>query len=366
MSGQHYEQTDAQKILANGCKMNNNATILSASASASANSLTALPQQRIFSPMMHPALQNSNQMQQNHNRHLMSLPSGTVVPTYALPQQQQPTQGAYAMTIQPSLISTQLAQNGIQVPPNVNVNMNMKMAFTQQISRRTEHQPSRQSIASSIHVSAGMYVAPRPAKASPSSVLISSIRKQNQVNKLAAVPTRKLASRSIISLNLDPTVSQSGSESVSASNPLLPNQQTQLHSTTLNNAQIQRQQLPNQIVAKSPTSLPTSNQIDSRKSSSYSSACDATILAQQELLKDVSSSSQNHSDDKSSMISYPIVGVSPISLLSVKKRSCPEPDSSEQSKHKYLKVMGGKPSPLISSPSIVSTSPLGELLYQFV
>ncbi len=325
--------------------------------------------------------------------------------------------GAIQVTLNPSAsLQTSLNHDGNLNFGASSILMNAPSSAAEQIQNQPTPPPPM--AASSIHVTTGSYIAPRPqnrakkptvpssvqssksskvsssaassssARPIPSSTGVSvpasseaapaastsSSKKESPV-KLAAVPTRRLASRSIISLNLNPQLRADSLASTSTSAPSQsptiqpgnspasciqskPDADVQMkepffsNSPQNNHLQSQTSQIHVKTESQEPivaSSLrPTSEQIDNRKSSSYSSACNATILAQQEL----STSNQNHSNN-SAMAPLSETNSTGSGSPSSLKRASPDPEK-DQSKHKYVKVVGGKTPSVSTSPSAVS------------
>ena len=306
-----------------GFNMNNMTT--------AATNASLMQQQGLLNTMLHPSLQQNTENQ--------SISYQTFVTNYALQQQQQQQQPQTPQDLfsvgmsNRQHLNIRPRSNSIQMPTN-SIPISNETMMSQQQSVGT----------SSINVSTASYEAPRQQNRAkhPSSprMLVNNSMENHSAVKLAAVPTRKLASRSIISLNLNPNLEKPSPSSVSSVNTL--NSQSQRNQAILELQQNSQQSVSgvSSTLGSSTSSFQTLGNVNNRTSSSYSLACNATILAQQELSKDSEmSASQNHSGN---------VIQSSVTSTSILKRASPEPDHKDQPKHKYLKVIGGKPS--ISSP----------------
>jgi hypothetical protein len=248
--------------------------------------------------------------------------------------------------------------------------------------------------ASSINVSTACYPAPRPhGHAKKEGVqLDSSTSSQTSTSavKLAAVP-RKLASRSIISLNPSYIAVAATNTTPSLSSPALHHtriggigMQSQSQSQSGSERAFHEQErllLSKNKTATTPTSSklitisPTTEQVHQRKQSSYSSACDATILAQaqQERLRlecrtmsltDVVEQTQpvQAQVQENSVVVALTGGV--VAGNESHKRTSPDPERKEHSKHhKYVKVVGGKPAANMNkTPASISNQTLQQYL----
>jgi hypothetical protein len=343
--------------------------------------------QQMFDPMMisghRSSPLNSNVNNTNTNTNTNSIQSQGIQQTqkvnvnppslaqFALQQQQQrqeQVQWQQSTQTMNSFDNQTQNQHHVNIQPRPNPNQQLQLLpkpekDLQQLQPQLP-QPSPMA-ASSIHVTTASYVAPKPqnrgkktARTSPittqnTSVTAiapssSSVRKPSSPVKLAAVPTQKLASKSIISLNLH--------SECSISTPKMDPPPQTLRSTGSIDAQSANQSQQSTPAASSSTHPPTSDQVDNRQTSSYSSACNATILAQQELLKDAtksSSSSTNISSDEnkrqdnagnssSNDGSGSVVStMSASAVASTLKRASPTHDG-DSAQYKYVKVVGGK------------------------
>lgn len=155
-----------------------------------------------------------------------------------------------------------------------------------------------------------------PAMQNISSVIANS-RSQNQ-SRLAEVPTQRLAQKSMISLPVSTL-----DEAKSTSNKMSVEANANAGSTDRQSGQVIHTNTTN--VNHDQNNVPSANQFQCRKRASYSAACDATLKAQEEAMK-----------------LYGNTGRSTCNTPT--KRASPEPASSEVG-HKYVKVVGGKPSP---------------------
>ena len=299
-----------------------------------ATNASLMQQQGLLNTMLHPSLQQNTENQ--------SISYQTFVTNYALQQQQQ-QQNQQPQTSQDLFSVGMSNRQHLNIRPRSN---SIQMSTNSiPISNETMMSQQQSIETSSINVSTASYEAPRPQNrarhpSSPRMLAHSSMENHSAV-KLAAVPTRKLASRSIISLNLNPNLEKQSPSSVSSINTL--NSQSQRNQAILELQQNSQQNVGgvSSTLGSSTSSFQALGNVNNRTSSSYSLACNATILAQQELSKDSEmSASQNHSEK---------VIQSSVTSTSILKRASPEPDHKDQPKHKYLKVIGGKPS--ISSPS---------------
>lgn len=145
---------------------------------------------------------------------------------------------------------------------------------------------------------------------------VANSRSQNQ-SRLAEVPTQRLAQKSMISLpvsTLDEPKSISKNNSTEGNGNAVSSERQSGHiiKTNMNNDE---------------NNEPTANQFQCRKRASYSAACDATLKAQEEAMK-----------------LYGNTGRSACNTPA--KRASPEPaNGGNDTGHKYVKVVGGKPSP---------------------
>ena len=147
--------------------------------------------------------------------------------------------------------------------------------------------------------------------------VIANSRSQNQ-SRLAEVPTQRLAQKSMISLPVSTL-----DEPKSTSNKMSFEANGNAGSTDRQRGQIIHTNLTN--VNHDQNNVPSANQFQCRKRASYSAACDATLKAQEEAMK-----------------LYGNTGRSTCNTPT--KRRSPEPASGDAG-HKYVKVVGGKPSP---------------------
>ncbi len=200
--------------------------------------------------------------------------------------------------------------------------------------------------ASLINVTTAAYADPKPSTSKQNIKVrpASAAKKTSPAVRLAVVPTQ-LASKSIVSLNPSVLSQQ-------------PNVRNNLHVNNTVSVQSSQQVLsiqPKPVQQKETGSLPTSEQVEQRRQSSYSSACDATIRAQCALTNDGSSNKPlndntwtTKSDEAISTPGNNAVATTPASInrdSSPAKRSSPTSDSEDsRSRHKYVKVFGGKPS----------------------
>ena len=391
---QNHQQEAMQMLSSRTLNSNDSGNAITSPPAPSASQ----PQQDMMNAMVHPALQQiqcqgqqQQQQQQlqymqqssNHTRvlpniaaridNLKSLPGGTVVKNFPLQQQSAPTpdmtkpQGL--QNIKPfSYFLTNSSNQAVGNSMN-----NNSFASMSQSSLNPSAIPLQEGIpASSINVTTASYSAPLPqgrSKDTNSKECLSktsSAWKQNQV-KLATVPTRKLASRSIISF--DQNFGKQSNESATSSSAVKST--THAASNVSGRLQIQPQktnaQQQDSALFSFQNKAPTSQQMEQRKNSSYSSACDATILAQQKLSRDGSSSisqDQNQFRDgcdsatpshDAENLSGAVVGVpAAIGITLPSKRESPCADENEEHKHKYVKVVGGKVAEPLPSPSKVS------------
>eukprot|EP00553_Chaetoceros_curvisetus_P009953 CAMPEP_0204617120 /NCGR_PEP_ID=MMETSP0717-20131115/4171_1 /ASSEMBLY_ACC=CAM_ASM_000666 /TAXON_ID=230516 /ORGANISM="Chaetoceros curvisetus" /LENGTH=445 /DNA_ID=CAMNT_0051630541 /DNA_START=229 /DNA_END=1566 /DNA_ORIENTATION=+ len=202
--------------------------------------------------------------------------------------------------------------------------------------------------ASLINVTTAAYADPKPSTSKQNiKVRPASAAQKTSTSpavRLAVVPTQ-LASKSIVSLY----------PSVLSQQPNIRNNPHVKNTDSVQSSlQVQSIQ-PKPVLQEETGSLPTSEQVEQRRQSSYSSACDATIRAQCALTNDGSSNkptNDNTSTTKSGeAISTPgnnAVATTPASIdrdSSPAKRSSPTSDSEDsRSRHKYVKVFGGKTS----------------------
>jgi hypothetical protein len=306
--------------------------------------------QAVFNPLMHPSMtfkQHQAFVQHNGFSSLLcssvplgikqlqsSLPGGTTVQNYSM--HMQPSQNICTDIQSPFSMQTSYVPI---LPGNANNDTQPEHHF--------ELPDNHTMSASSINVSTSSYAAPQPN--SP-----SLIRKtQNQVN-FAEVPTRKLAPRSIISLqpvHFSNTAIHSSSPSLKLTNACTA-MPSVIHLE-------QSQDKPNESALSVPNvDFPTGEQVKQRELSSYSSACEATLRAQ--VQRRLSSNSKNNTgNEHASIVHGTVENSSPVSAacsisgnatdkISLGKRTLPE-QSNGQSGHKYIKVVGGKVSPLIKS-----------------
>mmetsp|Transcript_9520 Transcript_9520/g.13799 ORF Transcript_9520/g.13799 Transcript_9520/m.13799 type:complete len:776 (+) Transcript_9520:576-2903(+) len=194
-----------------------------------------------------------------------------------------------------------------------------------------------------------------------------------QVFKLAAVPTRKLASKSIVSL--DPSMPPQ-SQDTPPNKFLAASSEIEMPTTVDVNVNVnvnKNCEVVQGPLTQQPSVATTDPQFQQMSRSSYSSACDATIAAQRALhasgrkdSEDTDILSVNSSassilqsqdtylplDQIANVNAAPGTPISP-STASSGKRESPTSElenMQQQPKHKYVKVFGGKPSlPVVPS-----------------
>lgn len=147
--------------------------------------------------------------------------------------------------------------------------------------------------------------------------VVANSRSQNQ-SRLAEVPTQRLAQKSIISLPVSKL-----DEPKSTSNNIPTEANGNVGSTDRQSGQVMNTNTAR--VNHDQNNVPTANQFQCRKRASYSAACDATLKAQEEAMKLYGNTGRSGCNTPT-------------------KRTSPEPASGDAG-HKYVKVVGGKPSP---------------------
>jgi hypothetical protein len=258
-----------------------------------------------------------------------SLPGGTTVSNYSM--HMQPTQNVCTDNHSPFPLQTYV--------PILSNDANNDAKTEHRIEIPDNHAMS----ASSINVSTSSYAAPKPHGPS----LTQSIQKQGN---FAAVPTRKLASKSIILLE-----------------PVHFSSVKPTHAPTAMPSIIDLEQSGDKS-HESALSVPdvdclTGEQVKHRERSSYSSACEATLRAQ--IQRRLSNNGKDNAGNVHANIvsgtveSIPSVTAACSSLgnitevISLRKRTLPEQPKGRPG-HKYVKVVGGKVSPLTKSDPDVS------------
>lgn len=302
--------------------------------------------QAVFIPHMHPAMtfkqhkpfirhndfssQSFAGVAQGIEQLQSSLPGGTTVSNYSM--HMQPTQNVCTDNQSPFPMQTS------HVPILSNDASNNAKP-----EHRFEIPDNHAMSASSINVSTSSYTAPQPH--SPS----LTRNTQNQSN-LAAVPTRKLASKSIILLEPVHFSSVKPTHVRTAMPSMIHLEQSEIKS------QESALSVPN-------VDCPTGEQVKQRERSSYSSACEATLRAQvQRRLS--SNGKDNTGNGHTKVVNGRVETFSPVTaacsssgnvteMISPGKRTLAEQPKGQPG-HKYVKVVGGKVSPLIKSDPDVS------------
>mmetsp|Transcript_10659 Transcript_10659/g.15956 ORF Transcript_10659/g.15956 Transcript_10659/m.15956 type:complete len:374 (+) Transcript_10659:513-1634(+) len=249
-----------------------------------------------------------------------SLPGGTTVTNYSM--HMQPTQTACT---------------------------NYQSPFSMQTSHLLGSKPEPRFVmpgcqgmsASAINVSTTSYAAPQAH--SPS----LKQNTQNQVN-LAEVPTGKLAPRSIIALD------SAHFTAIHSSSPHVKPTHASKAIPIFNHLE-QSQNKPNESSGIIPqVDSPTCEQVKQRERSSYSSACEATLRAQaQQRHANANIIANGRLENPSPVTAACSSRGNVTGKISSGKRTLSE-QPKDQPGHKYVKVVGGKVSPLTKLDSDVS------------
>lgn len=308
--------------------------------------------QTIFNSLLHPSMapQQNQHFTQNWSLSSLkesssvsvgmkqlhsSLPGGTTVTNYSLglqPTQDGGSNKQSCVTMQSPHLST------------------MPHEHDTSFEHRGKLLADSSITASSINVSTASYAAPIPQVNMGEELLSTqppmpySARNTQNKARLAAVPARRLAPHSIISLEAKHFSNSTVSVPCKRSQTLPMDSVQKL---VYNHGQQQPEQKQiESLIANSQLAAPSSEQVNQRKRSSYSAACEATLRAQQVLSNVVSSIPV---DNTYTVLSH---AVKPSQTTGTKSggMSAGKRAASEQlegkTEHKYAKVIAGKLSPL--------------------
>lgn len=213
-------------------------------------------------------------------------------------------------------VVSQMRRNNNMMRTNSNHSPTENMvAYGQMV--QTQQQQQQHMAANTQYKNESKKVMQRAPGMQNSGSVVANSRSQNQ-SRLAEVPTQRLAQKSMISLPVSKL-----DEPKSTSNNIPTEANGKAGSTDCQSGQVMNTNTTR--VNNDQNSVPTANQFQCRKRASYSAACDATLKAQEEAMKLYGNTGRSGCNTPT-------------------KRASPEPASGDAC-HKYVKVVGGKPSP---------------------